>query len=135
MSHKSPKSLTPEQLKKLQNKWYDKLEKSGFEDIEERHSPKEFLKRWAGQWFKRRTHVHNFEAKQEYFYQCGHFLTTHDFDTETERKVWQMHSEGLSLREIARSMRWKSHHKVRLVINKLKQEMADGYAATIPTYR
>lgn len=112
-----------QELKKLQDKWYKKLAKAGFEDIEDINSPNEFLKEWHGSWFRSRGHASRFTAKESYFYQAGHFLTNHEFKNEQEKKVWKLHSEGLSLREIAKAMRWKSHFNVNLIIKRLREEM------------
>ncbi len=123
-------------LKELQAKWYKKLAKAGFEDIEDVSSPREFLKEWHGSWFRSRGHTDQFLAKESYFYPAGHFLTNYEFDNEVERKVWAFHSEGLSLREIAARMRWKSHHKATIIIKKLRKEMLHSdNIETIPSYR
>ena len=87
MNLKSPK------FKKLQDKWYNKLKNSGFEDIEQAD----------GNLKKQAKSIHilyykpvAYEAKQRYFELAGQFLYWYKFKNEVEKKIWTLHSEGMS---------------------------------------
>ena len=59
------------------------------------------LKRWHGQDFKKRT-AEQFEAHASYYLQAHHLLNTYNFKSEKDRKIWTAHSEGVSIRDIAK---------------------------------
>lgn len=114
-------------FQKLKAIWDKKLAKEGLEDIEQ---PNGMLKKWAGAFFKdrhKRFGSVSFEAKEEYYRLAGQFLHSYPFETETERKVWELHSEGMSIREIVRTLgskRIKTYKdKVFAVIKRLTAEM------------
>ncbi len=85
--------------KKERAKWYAKLKKSGFEDIEaNEHS----LKSWSSKFVRAdKTSITSWQAKQEYYYQATHFLNSHKFETNLEKAIWEYHANGISVREIA----------------------------------
>lgn len=84
----------------LQAKWDKKLKDSGFEDIEQRDGN---LKRWSldKTVFQRERD----SAKEEYYRLAGHFLYDHEFESEKDRKVWELHAEGNSLNTIIHKLR------------------------------
>lgn len=84
------------EFKRLQREWDQKLKDSGFEEIEDRESPREFLKRWHGSYFRSTWS----EAREAYFQKASSFLNWYGFSSILERAVWQKHSEGRTLREI-----------------------------------
>ena len=101
------------EFKELQKKWDSKLEKSGFEDIEQRQDG--MLKRWSSRIFTAKMNGAYFEdkqeyykSKQEYFRLAGHFLHEYDFKTTKERTIWEMHAEGASMDKITATL--KSGH-------------------------
>ncbi len=120
------------ELKLAQKEWYEKLRKEGFKDIE-RHD-------WddsSGFGLKRFDSFHfidtrygdidkdSFQAKSEYFRLATHFLNEHTFEDPLDRYIWEMHSEGKSIRDIEKSMKaakTKIHARIkaveRLMINK-----------------
>ena len=85
----------------LQKLWDKKLAASGFEDIEQRDGN---LKTWASLFTRGATADVTVEAKQEYFRAAGHFLHRHRF-TAFEKKVWALHAEGLSVRNVVISLK------------------------------
>ena len=114
--------MTQKQFKALQQKWYKKLEKSGFEDIEQTSDDRGFLKQNHNSYFKTRHTPLSFQNTQEYFLQCSHFLLEHDFNTEQARAIWKLHSEGYSRREIAKMLKikwWVTVHRVIVDIEKV----------------
>src|SRR3954469_24220698 len=85
------------QFKKLQREWDKKLKSTGFDDIEDRNSPREFLKRWHGSYFRA---VWS-DSKEAYFTKARAFLTWFQFQSKVEKEIWERHAEGQTLREIA----------------------------------
>ncbi len=94
-------------LQKLIAQWDLKLEESGFHDVESRDKKTGELRlsAWDSHYFQIRTTPDVFESKQEYYLQAHHFLNSYKFKTQTEVHIWQMHSEGYGLRQIAQSLR------------------------------
>ncbi len=90
------------EFKELNEKWRKKLKKSGFEDIE---NDKGQLRSSDSS-----EYVKNFDpiaayAKEEYFRRAGFFLYSHKFETSLERKIWELHVEGASIREIVKILK------------------------------
>lgn len=83
-------------FKNLKKEWYKKLEQSGFKDAETEH----YLKEWDSHYFQSRIEPDLFDIKQTYFYQAEQFLQTDSFDSNLDREIWRLHSDGLSYREI-----------------------------------
>ncbi len=90
-----PKPQTYEELK---THWYAKLAAGGFDDIEAADGR---LKRWSNTFAK---NASKFQNKEEYYRMAGRFLHDHKFKNATDKKIWELHSEGLSLDKISLSM-------------------------------
>lgn len=125
--------MDPKQFKKLQNQWYKKLKASGFEDAEEtiKVDGKEYqtLKSWSNFTFSKVTQP-NWEAKSEYYTAASSFLHEHSFSSEQERHMWELHSEGVSYRDIVDKIKEKGNksttiHHVFTTLNKLKKLMLE----------
>lgn len=97
-------------LQQLQQKWYRKLEEQGFKDIEDTQGR---LKTWTGHALhdefaeplpehhrKESSKIHK-TSQQEYYRLVGQFLFDKEFPNKEYRKVWQLHAEGKSYKEIA----------------------------------
>lgn len=80
----------------LKDEWYKKLSSEGFEDIE---ANEDNLKVWSTYYTAKHRYVTR-EAKEEYYREAGTFLHEYEFSSELERQIWELHAEGLSLREI-----------------------------------
>ncbi len=114
-----------QQLKKLQKIWYAKLKKLEFDDIEE--TDIDSLKNWTssrnykgaqeGELYGSRTVVR--EAKEEYYRMAGHFTHEYKFSNENEKNIWILHSEGLSLRDIAAKIESKKYKANKDTIGKI----------------
>ncbi len=109
--------------KALQDEWDRILKASGFEDIEDRNSPNEMLKTWHSSHFARRYNPETFEAKKVYFDDATEFLNTYKFKTRLERTIWELHTEGRSLREIAKETGKVSKDGALKIIKQLLLEM------------
>lgn len=104
---KPSKYYQTSEFKKLNAKWSKKLEKSGFEDIEQpadfkSGAPDGNLKKWSASFFSNpsRFDAAKYEAKEEYYRLAGQFLHEHRFSHRDEKALWEMHSEGLSIDSI-----------------------------------
>lgn len=91
------------QFKELRAHWYQRLEESGFEDIEDLDSPLELLKTWHSNIFRKRHSIEDFVATQEYYAVATSFFYNHDL-TPLQREIWQLHCDGLPFRKIAETL-------------------------------
>lgn len=129
------------EFKKLQDKWYKKLEKSGFEDIEQADGN---LKQWHSQYFitrhttfegksswnkKKKLDATWFTSQEEYYQLAGAFLHDHEFSSKTEKLIWEMHSNGMSQVDIYKALLKKGNKVyrdgIRNVVNTLAKIMVD----------
>lgn len=125
-------------FKDLKNLWYKKLKKSGFVEIENTNSEEEYLNRWDSSWFMNRQSNWRkvsaqpmdsgsqksmfIQAKMEYFYMAGHFLTEYRFDSPRDKEIWKLHSEGMHHVEIAKITKVPKN-RVGETVRRLAQEM------------
>jgi len=106
-------------FKKLQQQWYRKIAKAGHVEIENTdHGDKAMLYRWDSHYFASRKGLKS-EAQARYYELARQFLNDHNFDTSNEKLVWEQHSEGLSIVDIASKLRFKLAF-VRKCMKKLK---------------
>lgn len=99
---------------KLKAKWYKKLEKSGFEDIE---SSEDRLKSYSNKFARKDEYMNSvdtWETKAEYYYIAEYFLNTHKFNSKLEKSIWEYHANGISVRNIVNILK-----KVRIETNKI----------------
>lgn len=130
MSPSLQKTQSQDDLKALQKIWYEKLKKSGFVDIEDTNSSKQYLKSWHSIYFHCRYTPQSFEEKQEYYRRAGIFLHDHKFDSRLEKAIWSLHSEGMSIQKIGHELNlsstngnWKN--SVPYILKKLTRIMLD----------
>lgn len=114
-----PKS---KEFKALQAHWDKKLKQDGFHDIEQADG---LLKQWDNLWFHTHTNPILYEAKAEYYRQAEHFLHSHQFDTTTEKIVWQLHSEGFGYREISKALRELGIKRNKDTVGKLVHKLQE----------
>lgn len=91
------------EFKTLQAKWYKKAKESGFEDIEK---DEQWLKRHTG--FYGKDHLYRTEyarARRDYYIAAGQFLHSHLFDNEVDRRIWELHANGVSIRDIVKTLK------------------------------
>jgi hypothetical protein len=89
---------------KLSREWNKKLEKSGVENIEQEDGN---LKQWHSFHFARKSHsVQNGgqTSKEEYYRLAGHFLHNYPFEVERDRRIWELHAEGLFSPDIVKRL-------------------------------
>lgn len=116
----------------LQEKWYSKLKKKGFNDIEdhdETYRPERDLKEWHSSMFQVNNSPERFQEKVRYYQLAGQFVHEHEFKDELEKLIWQGHSEGLSTREISRRMNQHGYGKDSIfqIVKRLREAMFKTY--------
>lgn len=104
--------------KKLIAAWDRKLKAAGFVDAESRDT--ELLHRWDDMYYRRRYTQQTFEAKQRYYQLCTEYLNSGTFDSLLDQKIWSLHSDGLSRRDIAKKIR-KNFVTVHYTVVKYEQ--------------
>ncbi len=113
--------------KKLQAQWDAKLKKSGFEDAETKSGQ---LKAWHKLDIMRRFQHSDAATKMEYFVSAGRFLYDHKFESATDRAIWELHCQGMTLREILKVLQGSqvaSKWKVHQIVLRLKKEMVRSW--------
>lgn len=119
-------------LKSLLKIWDEKLKQSGFRDIEKRNKKGELtLAAWESHYFQARHEPEIFEIKQDYYYKATQFLHAHKFKSQTDKHIWEMHSNGHGLRVIAQSlissgMTRANKDYVATIVNRLKAAMREA---------
>lgn len=128
-------------LKQLTDLWYKKLEKSGFKDAESRTGK---LNTWesshaiteAGDAYKQLKPFTNYlqyqtmlSQREEYFRLAGFFLYDNKWKNKRDRRLWELHCEGMPIRKMAKRFRttfWGIQHKLA----EFAEEMKSMYGVT-----
>lgn len=124
--------MSKDKLINLQKEWYKKLKDEGFEDIEyfdkTSMEPQDWLKgnsKFSGTVSEDQkateTAEFNFNSTRDYFLAATHWLITGNFQSPIDKRIWELHSNGESLREIGEEIGY-SHPKVLRIINKYKKQ-------------
>lgn len=130
------KSQQQKNFKKLQAIWKKKLKESGFVDIEKNE---DILKQYVtsknskgklnGATLEDRTRVQ--EVTQDYYRMAGHFLHDYKFSDDDEKRIWTLHAEGLSLRQIVKIISTRRHkisrHSIHMLVKDLAAKMIKMY--------
>ncbi len=82
--------------------WYEKLARDGFEDIE---SDEDHLKRYHKSDFNTPKSKQYHMAHAEYFRLAELFLQEYKFESNLDKTIWNYHTNGLTVREIAEVLR------------------------------
>lgn len=128
----SPKPNSRE-FKALQAKWYKKAAQGGkYVDIEQ---PDGNLKAWSTSLIRHDEITEN--AKQDYYRLACQLLHEYEFASPTERRIWELHAEGLSIRNITKELkkkRIKAHKNgVNVVVRRISSEMVNKCNLKKPT--
>lgn len=124
------KKLNFEETKRL---WYKKLKDSGFKDIEyndvNENGP---LMKSGPQSVKNTKNEILRDAVESYYRMCYHFLNWYDFENDTEKVIWEYHTEGLSVRKIVKifkilPLKQPSKEKVWKTVKRLETIMKSKY--------
>ena len=115
-----------EEFFSLQRKWYEKLKKKGFIDIEKTQKNKAFLTQYHSHYFFRHHQPEEIESTQAYYRMCYEFYWHyHGFKTKREKMIWWLHSEGHSNREIIEQTK-QTYYKIQNMIAQFKKIMQSG---------
>jgi hypothetical protein len=121
----------PKTLQQQTKIWYKKLKKSGFDDIEQDEF---YLKKWSNRFENLAASndpEHWFKPKQDYYYYATQFANTYKFKSNKEKLIWEYHSNGISMREIAKLLKkvriYISHETVRAILKPLIKLMKQDY--------
>lgn len=116
------------QFKALKDKWYKKLEKSGFEDAEKDENS---LKSWHSYIFVVEDDTTFQESKKTYYSMAGKFFHDYVFKSKKDKAIWELHSEGISIRNINKTLKKRGFKIYQLyvqsTIKKLVKEMKTMY--------
>ncbi len=88
-------------FKRLEQTWYDKLKSEGFVDIENTKDRDRRLREWDFNFFRNKFVAVKYETTLAYYNQGRQILTTYSFKTEMHKRIWELHIEGRSERQIA----------------------------------
>jgi hypothetical protein len=104
--------MSQDEYNKLREKWYKKLKKVGFKDIEQEDGQ---LKSWDSFRFRKKARSRNdrvttssavtHHQKADYYYYATHFLNDHTFEKEIHKLIWEQHSNGASIDRITKKIR------------------------------
>jgi hypothetical protein len=117
-------------FKKLREKWYKKLEKSGFVEIEAVHTKNELVKDYHSSHFMKDYVVDNYDAKQKYFELAREILHTYEFKNKQDKLVWELYSEGMECKTIARKLK-KSEYKLSKFIKTVEKLIVQDAGETL----
>ena len=94
----------------LQKEWYERIKQEGFVDIEYPSSrPKyEYIES-----------AEKLISTQNYYSICADFLKDYNFSSELDREIWNLHSEGYSIRQTGSILKI-GFNKVDYRLKKLK---------------
>ena len=121
----------------MQDKWYKRLQKDGFQDIEDTAHPQRPLKEWHSIKACSKKYVRIQAARTEYqdkievflnhitFGEACRFVIKHKnqkFTLNQVRTIWILHTEGRTTREIAREFD-RAKSRVDDVLKKLREWM------------
>lgn len=87
-------------FKKLQEHWYKKAAKAGFEDIEQ-NDEEQRLKKWHSTYLQQRYTPEAYAAAERYYHLASDYLHNGTFDSTKDKRIWELHTEGLTFRKIA----------------------------------
>lgn len=122
-----------EEFKHLEKLWYGKLKEEGFDDIECTHHSKRLLKEWDFNFFRNTFNPLKYESTLSYYSQAREFLVHENililigvivpspFKSAIQRKVWELHCEGYSEREIAEKIGVFKKSTIHTLVKELDQ--------------
>lgn len=123
-----PKFYDTKEFKEINDKWKQKLKKSGFQDIEQ---DEERLKKWDSTFFVVNYNKTLYAAKETYYRYANQFVHDHMFNSKLDKNIWEKHARGLSMQDITDSLKnnkaTATMDKVCTTIQKLSKLMKQRY--------
>lgn len=89
-------------FKALKDKWYAKLEKSGFNDIEQDENN---LNRWDSFHFKMQHSPLEFNSIEEYYRIANQMVHDYKFKSKLEKTIWTFHASGMEVTAIIKKLK------------------------------
>lgn len=94
-------------FKKLFKKWNNKLEKAGHDEIENFNlEDPAFLNKSDASKFKNVT-PEEYESRSLYYSNARSLLHTFAFESSIQKRIWELHADGMSLRQIEELIKYK----------------------------
>jgi ATP/maltotriose-dependent transcriptional regulator MalT len=87
--------------KKLQQTWYRKLKKAGFNDAEDGQGR---LKEWHSHYFKAFNTPEEFEENRRFYVLASQLLHSHTFRSERDKRVWELFCNGVPQKDICKKV-------------------------------
>jgi hypothetical protein len=114
-------------FKKLKDKWYARLAKEGFKDLE---ANEDSLIVYESTSFQNRYDPENSYGAEEYYRLAGQFFHSYAFADAREKLIWELHSTGGTKRGISDRLKQLKHKRsagtqVLATIQKLKAIMLE----------
>lgn len=81
---------------------------------------------WHAQYFKCRYTPEAFQIKQEYYRLATQFYYEFEFENKTQKRIWKLHSEGITTEKIAKYVRIP-RSTVHWEISRLLEVMKDHH--------
>lgn len=114
--------MTQREFIAVRDEWYNKLKQEGFKDIENNHEENSYLHVWEKHYFTNVCKPEKIDENKSYYEAASDFLNSHPFTTDEEKTVWELHADGLSLRQTAKKL-GKKICRIHKIIKKLKLSM------------
>lgn len=115
-------------FRKLKEKWYQKIKKKGFVDIE--NERQDLIDHQSVYDFSQRIGFKNLimESIRDYYYWASDMIMEGKFESAIDRKIWVLHSLGRSSREIGASVKLDQSYvcrKIKKIREYLKMQSKD----------
>lgn len=101
----------------LFKKWNKILKRGGLEEIENFDLPNPVLKKSHNLRWKKEELIEHIVSTQNYYEKASEVLHTYPFKNENHQKIWELHCEGLSVRQIV--LKIKKHPYKRMSVNRI----------------
>lgn len=123
----------PPNYEKLKKIWYEKLKKSGFNDIE---IGKGVISN-SDAFSKNQDHGQHTDtwrrSKEEYYQMAEYFLNNYKFETKLDQAIWEYHVNGIGTLDIAMVInkvksyrRTFSQQEIWMIVSRLRKIMVIG---------
>ncbi len=114
-------STKDDALAKAKKDWGYAKKMADFDDIEQEDGN---LKQWSSAHIRATYNPVRDSAKEEYYRLATHFYNEHKFSSPKEKEIWYMHSEGISIRDIAKKMDTPKYKATRTTVHTIIQRLA-----------
>lgn len=108
---------------KIQQEYYQKLQQSGYIDIEDTSHPHRPLLCWHSLKWKKLSQRSK-EQIETYYQKARDLLHSYPFSNPVQRKIWELHSDGLSKKKIEKELQHSDSPYKRESIGTIIQSIA-----------